>query len=343
MTRRLMSLCFRALMAWIILIPPAKAHEVRPAYLEIREQSTGHYAILWKQPALGDMALRLVPHMSNGWIDRPANVVAIDPRHLTKHWTVDIPHPGKKDILGGVAINVEGLDNSITDVLVRVSRADGATFETILRPDAPTAKIAFAATGGLPVPAYFRLGVEHILTGFDHLSFVFGLLLLIGLRWRLLKAITAFTIAHSLTLAASAFGLVQAPAATIEALVALSILFLAVELVRKHRGEDGVTQRHPWVVAFVFGLLHGFAFAGALRETGLPRDAIPQALLLFNLGVEAGQILFVSAAAAVIFVLRGVARHLPPAASQWGAIAPRYALGTFAAFWLIERTTLIFA
>jgi hydrogenase/urease accessory protein HupE len=317
---------------------PANAHEVRPAYLQIDEASPGRFAIYWKQPAMGELALRLVPHLSNGWIDGAPASLSTDPGYLAQHWSVI----ASDKALGGAQVSVDGLADSITDVLVRVSLADGRSWTTILRPSAPSATIGFAHVGGLALPAYFTLGVEHILTGIDHLCFVLGLLLMIGLRWSLLKAITAFTVAHSLTLAASALGYVHVPPAPVEALVALSILFLAVELVRQTRGANGLAQRAPWIVAFAFGLLHGLAFAGALAEIGLPPKAIPQALLLFNLGVEAGQLLFVGAAALVYLLAN---RLVASAARPLSAVAravPQYALGSFAAFWLIQRTALIF-
>lgn len=337
MIRLLVLLC-ALLASWA----PLSAHEVRPAYLEIAQTGEHRYQIIWKQPVLGDIALRLVPRLSNGWLDGEATAVASDPAHLVRRWDIRTAS-ARHDALDNVHVTVDGLQNSITDVLLRVVRLDGTSFETILKPDAPTATVAFAATGGLPVPAYFLLGVDHILTGVDHLCFVLGLLLLIGLRWSLLKAITAFTVAHSITLAASALGLVHAPSAPIEALVALSILFLAVELVRTRQRRDGLAQQHPWIVAFAFGLLHGFAFAGALSETGLPQNAIPMALLLFNLGVEAGQIVFVAVVAAVMLGARRFTDRLPPAARQLGHLAPRYLLGSFAAFWLFERTTVMFS
>jgi len=186
------------------------------------------------------------------------------------------------------------------------------------------------------------LGAEHILTGIDHLMFVLGLLLLVGVRWRLLQAVTAFTVAHSLTLGASALGLVHAPSAMIEALVALSIVYVAGELANRFRGQEPLTARYPWLIAFIFGLLHGFAFAGALADVGLPKDAVPLSLLLFNLGVEAGQLIFVGAAILAILALRPVRARLPAAADRIALRLPPYAIGAFAAFWVLERTAAAF-
>jgi hydrogenase/urease accessory protein HupE len=334
---------------WILLLilfaqafaaPAASAHEVRPAFLQIVETSPSRFTVTWKQPVAGELALRLAPDLSNGWLREPPQDEFTTAAFRIRTWRVAA---GAADPLAGQTLRVAGLERSITDVLVSVERADGRRFETILKPDHPSAEISFARTAGLAVAAYFRLGVEHILTGIDHLMFVLGLLLLVGIRWRLIKAITAFTVAHSLTLAASALGLVAPPAAVIEALVALSIVFVAVELANSWRGHSGLTARHPWLIAFTFGLLHGFAFAGALAEVGLPKDAIPQALLLFNLGVEAGQLLFVAAAVLVILALRPIRARLPRALAELAPRLPPYAIGAFAAFWFLERTAAAFA
>jgi hydrogenase/urease accessory protein HupE len=329
-----------ALALWLLGAAQAAAHEVRPAYLEIREEAPHRFVATWKQPVVGEMAIRLVPHLSNGWLEAPPDEEFATPAFRIRTWRASAVGA---EPLAGQSLRVDGLERSITDVLVRVSLADGRSFETILKPAQPAATLRFEHTGGLAVPAYFRLGVEHILTGIDHLMFVLGLLLLVGVRWRLVKAVTAFTLAHSLTLAASALGLVQAPSAVIEALVALSIVFVAAELMNARRGEFHLNARHPWLIAFVFGLLHGFAFAGALAEVGLPQDAIPASLFLFNLGVEAGQLIFVGAAILAILALRPLRARLP---ARWDAPAPRlvpYAIGCFAAFWVLERTAAAFA
>ena len=318
----------------------AQAHEVRPGYLEIRETAPARFVLTWKQPVMGDVAIRLEPRLSNGWLDRRADEDFISPAFRIRTWRVSSAAP---DPLAGQTLRIDGLERSITDVIVDVRLADGRAFETIVKPEEPSARLAFGRVGGLAVPAYFELGVEHILTGIDHLMFVLGLLLLVGIDWRLVKAITAFTAAHSLTLAASALGLVHVNSAVIEALVALSIVFVASELMNKMRGQGGLTTRWPWLIAFVFGLLHGFAFAGALAEVGLPKDAIPASLLLFNLGVEAGQLLFVGAAILVILALRPVRLRLPVASDRFGQALAPYAIGGFAAFWFIERTVAAFA
>jgi hydrogenase/urease accessory protein HupE len=324
------------LLLWAIATTcPAQAHEVRPAYLGITQTARDSYTILWKRPIVGEMALRLVPHLSNGWLQGPPAKVYSEPGHLTSEWVVKGAGSTR---LSGTVVAIEGLDESITDVMVRAELLDGRESNNILLPDKPSASIHFEVARKLSVPSYLMLGVDHILTGWDHLGFVLGLLLLVGLRWPLLKAITAFTVAHSITLAASALGVVQLPSAPVEALVALSILFLAVELVRYQKGGTGFAQRHTWLVAFAFGLLHGFAFAGQLRETGLPVAHIAEALFLFNLGVEAGQLLFIAGAALAMLLLRRAIALIPSAPADLLRTVPSNLLGVLSAYWLIERT-----
>ena len=330
------------LLALALVLAPicARAHEVRPAYFQVYQDGPHHYEVTWKQPTQGDMALRLIPHLSNGWLNTAPRDQFASGSFFIRTWSISAP---QADPLSGATLSIDGLDRSITDVLVVIRLTDGRRLESIIRPDHPDLQLAFATTQGLPVPAYLRLGIEHILTGIDHLMFVLGLLLLVGIRWRLIKAITAFTVAHSMTLGASAIGLVTVPSAVIEALVALSIVFVASELIRSIRGQSGLTQRWPWVIAFTFGLLHGFAFAGALVEVGLPKDAIPLSLLLFNIGVEIGQLLFVGAAIVAILALRILWKHLPLAWARRSRPTPAYAIGSFAAYWFIERVVIAFS
>ena len=321
-----------ALLLAIVAPRSAWAHEVRPALIQISETAAGRYDVTWKQPVVGDMAIHLVPHLSSGVLDRePASETGTD-GFLVRTWHVRGGPP-----LDGQTVTIEGLQLTVTDVLLRVTTADGKTFNDVIRPADPSRKLALAAPKGLRVPAYLRLGVEHILSGADHLMFVLGLLLLVGPGWRLVKAISAFTVAHSLTLALAALGFVHFPTAIIEALVALSIVFVACELVPVAGRPETLTHRHPWVIAFTFGLLHGLAFAGALAQVGLPQGAAPQALFLFNVGVEIGQLLFIGAALAVIMLVRVTRRRLPVDSTAFARVAPAYIIGCSAAFWLIER------
>jgi hydrogenase/urease accessory protein HupE len=323
---------------FVALATAVFAHEVRPAYLEIEQTAPDRYTVTWKQPVVSEMALHLVPRLSGGWLDGAPQEALVTPLYRIETWHVVSRAP-----LAGQTLFVEGLDRSITDVLVRANVKGERPWQAILHRDTPSIVFAFSGADGLALPAYVLLGIEHILTGPDHLSFVLGLMLLIGLRWRLIKAITAFTVAHSLTLAAAALGLVHFPSAVIEALVAMSILFLATELVHARQGKYGLTVQYPWLIAFTFGLLHGLAFAGALSEVGLPPNAIPQALFLFNVGVELGQLMFIAAAALAMLAFTWMSKNLPPLWQRLrGEMAP-YAIGSFAAFWFIERLATVFA
>lgn len=322
-----------ALAALFAALTPAQAHEVRPALVQIQETGPKAYDVVWKRPVVGDMALRLVPHLSGGALEKPPTLEQAAPGYVTRVWRVRDGPP-----LEGQVLEVEGLSQSVTDVIVRVTTRDGRTLDHVLKPAQPKFTLSLAPAAGVAVPAYLVLGVEHILIGIDHLLFVLGLLLLIGPNWRLVKAITGFTVAHSITLALAALGYITFPSAAIEALVALSILFVAVELMPARRAAGGLAQRRPWLIAFVFGLLHGMAFAGVLADIGLPPDAAPQALLLFNVGVEIGQLVFIGAVLGLMAAGRWLwqARHWTT--PRWAALAPAYLIGSLSAYWLIERT-----
>jgi hypothetical protein len=326
-----------AIALWLAAATLARAHEVRPALLQITEHGAGAYDVTWKQPAMGEMVIHLTPHLSSGALEKPPAFDTVEDGFVEKAW-----HVTAGATLEGQTVSIEGLSETVTDVLVRVTTADGRQVDEVLKPSAPQLKLALAKPSGLAVPAYLKLGVEHILTGFDHLLFVLGLLLLIGPNWRLVKAISAFTVAHSITLALAALGYIAFPPAIIEALVALSIVFVATELVPGGR-PDTITRQKPWLIAFSFGLLHGMAFAGALAEIGLPPRAAPQALFLFNVGVEIGQLVFIGAVLSLLWA----ARRLPlmrrlenPALARPLAA---YAIGGLSAYWLIERITVAVA
>ncbi len=319
-----------ALLAILAPVATATAHEVRPAFLEITERADGRADVLWKQPSMGMLVVPLRPRISGGLIDRPAGRVESAMNFEIRHWNgIDLGAQG----LNGREVRIEGLDKTITDTLLLIHLKNGDEESRVLSPGEPAMTID--AHAGAAVPAYLLLGIEHILTGVDHLLFVFGLLLLSS-GWRqLLRTITAFTVAHSITLALTALKLMALNPGLVEAMVAWSILFLAVELVRKARGEDGLTLRQPWVVAFGFGLLHGAAFAGALHQIGLPQGNIPAALFLFNVGVEIGQLTFVGVVMAVLWLLTRF--KWPAAAPRLAWMAATYAIGSFSFFWFLER------
>jgi hydrogenase/urease accessory protein HupE len=322
---------------WLALAGSARAHEVRPALLQITQEAPGRYQVLWKQPLVGEMGLHLVPHLSGGALERAPDTETATPGFLLRTWKIAEPPP-----LDGQSIAIEGLSASVTDVLVRIE-ANGKSLNAVIHPAQPTYAIRLAGPKGTVLPAYLTLGVEHILTGADHLAFVLGLLLLIGPSWRVVKAVTAFTVAHSITLALAALGYIHFPTAVIEALVALSIVFVASELIPRPGRAPTLTHRHPWLIAFVFGLLHGLAFAGALSQIGLPPKAEPMALFLFNLGVEIGQIGFIAAAIAVMLALRWIRPRLRLDNPAVARLAPAYAIGGLACFWLIERLSVALA
>jgi len=324
---------FLAALVLAAAIPVAGAHEVRPAYLELREGEPGAYAFLWKKPSGGEIEIAIAPVMPKECrVTTPGQ--QLTPGALIVRGTLECP--------GGIAgktIAIDGLATTVTDVLVRVQHADGRVDSVLLKPADASFTFGEAKSLWRRAGAYLHLGVEHILSGFDHLLFVLGLLLIVQGPWRRAATITACTLAHSLTLAAATLGFLSVPAPPVEATIALSILFLGPEIMRRRRGEASFTLRNPWVVAFAFGLLHGLGFAGALAEVGLPRADIPLALFLFNVGVEIGQLAFVA-------VLLGLAWAARTSGIRWPQVVellPAYAVGSLGAYWTIQRTLVLAA
>lgn len=317
-----------AMLIPVFLATSGMAHEIRPAYLDIREMATDEFAVVWKVPAQGDMRLGLYASLPKQCIGKAEPATSIGVGSYLERWSVACAGG-----LKGGKIAIDGLKSTMTEALVRIEYENGDTEIVRLMPDAPSFIAAGAQTRLEVAQTYFLLGVDHILSGFDHLLFVLALMLLIRDRWVLLKTITAFTVAHSITLAGASLGYFSLPQKPVEATIALSIAFVASELIKMKPGERRLSESYPWVVAFVFGLLHGFGFAGALKEIGLPQSDVPLSLLTFNLGVEAGQLVFVAAA---LLVLRagGALRTIQPApARQFGA----YVIGTVAMLWLVSR------
>jgi hydrogenase/urease accessory protein HupE len=306
----------------------ADAHEVRPGYLELRQKDAENYDVLWKVPAVGEMRLALYPQWPESC--RPLSAPI---RFQTTEAYVERASLSCAGGLDGRRITIGGLTATLTDVLVRLVREDGSAQVVRLTPSAPSFVVAAAANRLQVAATYLQLGVEHILRGIDHLLFVLALLILVKGARRLAATVTAFTVAHSLTLGAATLGLVTVPQRPVEAVIALSIVFVAMEIVHGREGRAGLTERMPWVVAFTFGLLHGFGFAGALSEVGLPPQAIPVALVLFNVGVELGQLLFI----AVLLGLVALARRVKFAAPPWAQLVAPYAIGSVAMFWVIQR------
>ena len=313
----------------LCLAGPANADVFRPAYLELKQRDAATFDVLWKVPAVGD-SLRMGIHVrfpeGTARVSEPRGTFV--PGAFIDRWTIH--RPGG---LAGTEVSIDGLPGGITDVLARVERLDGTTQVARLLPERPRFIVEAPQESAGVAWTYLRLGMEHILAGVDHLLFVLALVLIVEGRRRLLVTITAFTVAHSITLAAATLGVVQVPQAPVEAAIALSIVFVAAELVHGLQGRPGLTARAPWVVAFAFGLLHGLGFAGALAEVGLPGRAIPLALLFFNIGVEIGQLAFVVVVWTVLATLDRSRRPRP----AWARAIPPYAIGGVAMFWVIER------
>lgn len=316
------------------LIGTAIAHEVRPAFLEITQFDGGRVRVLWKQPTRGAMTLPLQPVLSSGWLGESEAVTSQAAGARMMLWNID---PGETPLVGQT-VTITGLEMTLTDVLLKVTLANGAKITQLLRPESASFVISEDAAGRVVVRDYLRLGIEHILLGVDHLLFVFGLLLLSKGFRLLLKTITSFTVGHSISLALATLGVVNVPTAPLNAAIALSIVFLAAELVRARRGEMSVTIRRPWLVSFVFGLIHGLGFASALVSLGLPRSAVPLALLFFNIGVEIGQVLFILIVLALLASWRRMEMWLP----AWGGRLPAYAMGSIAAVWFVGRFFAMF-
>lgn len=315
--------------AFLFIACVAHADEFRPAYLGIRATGADTYDLTWKVPALdANRRLALYVQLPPGAIDvTEPRAAYIGTAHIE---TRRIRQPGG---LEGRTIGIDGLTGSGAEVLTRIERTDGTAQVVRLMPS-HTSFVVEASTGKLEVArTYLVLGIEHILLGVDHLLFVLALLIVVRGAKRILLTVTAFTVAHSMTLVAATLGWLALPGPPVEAAIALSIAFLAREIAVSRRGKAGLTERMPWLVAFAFGLLHGLGFAGALAEIGMPQNAIPVALLCFNVGVEVGQLLFVAVMLSVSWSARAWLARLPPTLRG----VPAYAIGGLASFWMIER------
>jgi hydrogenase/urease accessory protein HupE len=321
---------FLILCACILPVGGTFAHEVRPAYLELRETAPGLFDVLFKTPMRGDARLALDVSFS-GRAERVTPVMSrVTDNAMVQTWRLAATE------LAGQGVRIDGLASTMTDALVRVEFADGSEWTERLTPRAPGARIPAGQRGWAIAATYLKLGVEHILLGVDHLLFVLALMLIARTTRELIKAITAFTVAHSITLAAATLGFVHVPPKPVEAAIALSIAFVALEIIRARDGESGIAARAPWIVAFAFGLLHGFGFAGALSEIGLPAGHVPVALLFFNVGVEVGQLLFVGLVLSLTALVRLGRRPMP----HWAGLLPPYLIGSVAMFWVIQRVSL---
>jgi hydrogenase/urease accessory protein HupE len=328
----------------VLVAQPARSDVLRPGYLELHQTAPGIYSLLFKIPARGeDFRLAIYVKLPEGTQDVGAPRASFNDGAYVEHRT--IRHDGG---LIGKAVSIEGLSATTADVLVRVESLVGAIQTERLSPTRTSFVVQATPGAGEVAATYLRVGVEHILFGYDHLLFVLALVVLVREWRRIAVTVTAFTIAHSVTLAAATLGFVNVRGPPVEATIALSIMLVAVEILNARRGKPGLTVRLPWLVAFSFGLLHGFGFAGALAEVGLPQHAIPIALLFFNVGVEIGQLIFVAAVLSLLWLLRPAASPLFEATFVKRAFdrldaTIAYCIGVVAAYWLIERTAAFFA
>jgi hypothetical protein len=307
------------------------ADEFRPALLEISEREGGWIDVTWKVPMMGEKVLGLTPVL-------PEFLEPLGPgsgRRVAGAWIESSSYSSGGQALNGATVRVDGLDAIPADVVVQVNLLDGAEHSAILRSGNSAFTIPEQVTNMELAASYWRMGTIHILEGYDHLLFLLTLLLIVSGFWPLLKTVTAFTLAHSLTLALATLNLIHIPQVPTEAVISLSIMLLAVEVIRKNGGQFTLSEQFPWMVAFTFGLVHGLGFAGALYEIGVPQNAVPLALLMFNVGVETGQVLFIS----VVSVLLAGLNHLHSHTALSLSRAMPYAIGGIAAFWTIDRVS----
>jgi hydrogenase/urease accessory protein HupE len=305
----------------------AAAHEMRPALLQIIQTSSNDYEISWKVPRKENMIISINPIFPEWFVLNQSipGVEAGDGAIFTFH------AKSSRDI-HGMPIRIEGIERSNVDVILNVHLLNGERYSLMIQSSHPTGIIPDSETFGATALAYGKLGVEHILGGPDHLLFVLTLLLIVSGARKIFFTITAFTLAHSLTLSLAALGSLSLPGPPVEATIALSIMFLAWELVKMNRGEVVISAQKPWLVSFTFGLLHGLGFAGALKDVGLPQTQVPAALALFNIGVEVGQLIFIMI---MLFIGRLLMKKFT--ASTFVKFFPAYVIGSVAAFWLVER------
>jgi hydrogenase/urease accessory protein HupE len=307
-------------------------HALQPGYLELRLVGKELYAVVWKTPANKSRPMKISAVLPESCEARTPAESIWDGAAYVARWTTSCTG----GIEGGV-IRIDGLDQTRTDVLVRFDFANGINESRRLIPGESSFTVPSIPSRLEVVRTYLVLGFQHILSGVDHLMFVLALLLLVKGVGRLIVTVTAFTLAHSLTLAGATLGFVDMPGPPIEATIALSIMFVASEIMHSRQGKSGLTERYPWVVAFTFGLLHGFGFAGALAQIGLPQMSIPMALLFFNVGVEIGQVFFIACVFAVMALARQIARRVDVARPTWVQDVPTYFIGSVSAFWVIQR------
>ncbi len=339
MTRTLRStmLLVSALLLGTGFSSSADGHALEPGYLELRQIDESLYAVVWKKPSSEGMPMAIAVQLPEQCDPRTEGSLIWDGSAYYARWTATCTGG-----LEGGTLLIAGLEQTSTDVLVRFDFADGVTGTHRLTPTDTSFVVPTQPDRLEVVRTYFGFGVEHILGGIDHLLFVFALLLLVKGMRRIVATVTAFTLAHSITLAGATLGWVHMPGPPIEATIALSIAFVAAEILHSRQGRPGLTERYPWIVAFTFGLLHGFGFASALMQVGLPQTEIPIALLFFNVGVEVGQLLFIAAVFAAFWFVRRSTRRINVPQIPWASAVPAYVIGSLAIFWVVQRTVAFF-
>lgn len=323
-----MKIWLAALLLWLLAAGAVAAHEIRPVFLDLRETVPGHYDVTWKRPVFNGRPLAIAPRFAAGCTLAASGAARATGSFAVERTTLACPRG-----LAGTTIAFDGLSGAMVDGLVRVQFASGEMVTGRVLPSRPTFRTPRQSSAAQVLATYVRLGIEHILLGYDHLLFVLALVLFVRNWKRLLVTATAFTAAHSITLSLAALGIVHVPVPPVEALIALSILLLAAELAKTRDDPARVAGLRPAGLAFGFGLLHGLGFASALATIGLPQHEIPLALAAFNVGVEIGQVTFIAALLAVGWLARRLAE--PRRRLAYGAVT--YAIGGLAAFWTIER------
>ena len=319
-----------AVLLALVAASGAHADELRPGYLEMTQITPVQWRMTWKAPLRTGLVSRASPDVPDGCTANAGT------RQMQGNALLVVRLLNCAGGLAGKRVSVSGLDSTVTDVLLRVAPLHQPVQTARLTPDSTGFEIAPVAGRWDVARTYFVIGIEHILFGFDHLFFVLALVLLLQRGWVVAQAVTAFTVSHSITLVGTTLGFLGLPQKPVESVIALSIMFLAVEIVKSRDGERRLSQRLPWLVAFLFGLLHGFGFAGALKEIGLPEGEVPMALLTFNLGVEAGQLFVVLLAIGVMEAVR----RTRPAVLRPVKLVLTYLIGITASYWFIERTIL---
>ncbi|MCK5697706.1 MAG: HupE/UreJ family protein [Gammaproteobacteria bacterium] len=309
----------------------AYADEIRPSFLELTQQTDTSYQVLWKKASQGEA--------KNTFILEPvfpldSQLIGIKKRLLLGNATIETYLIKDDQALIDKPITIKGLELTSSDVLVRIHYLDDETEFIRVLPESPHFTLTHKSGFYNMASTYLILGIEHILEGFDHLFFVLALLLLVANIKRLIGTITAFTVAHTITLILASLDIIHLSSRAVEATIALSIVFVCAEVVYAKRGQIHLSQQFPWLIAFGFGLIHGLGFSEALKEIGLPQNEVVPSLIFFNIGVEIGQLLFVSFMLLIFWVIkklftRDIVKHIE--------IIVTYMIGSIAVFWLIER------